>query len=72
MLNELESQNDVQVEGILGKVRTLKDVSMLLGSSSFSWEAWDFVTNMDLTARCCSKMFVGGDICGSALTGISR
>lgn len=27
VLNELESQNDAQVEGILGKVRTLKDVS---------------------------------------------
>lgn len=28
-LNELESQNDGQVEGILGKVRQLKDVSAL-------------------------------------------
>lgn len=28
VLNELESQNDGQVEGILGKVRQLKDVSM--------------------------------------------
>ena len=27
VLNELESQNDAQVEGILGKVRVLKDVS---------------------------------------------
>jgi hypothetical protein len=27
VLNELESQNDAQVEGIMGKVRTLKDVS---------------------------------------------
>lgn len=27
MLNELESQNDKEVEGILGKVRVLKDVS---------------------------------------------
>jgi blocked early in transport 1 len=26
-LNELESQNDGQVEGILGKVKQLKDVS---------------------------------------------
>ena len=26
MLNELESQNDAQIEGILGKVRVLKDV----------------------------------------------
>lgn len=26
VLNELESQNDAQVEGILGKVRVLKDV----------------------------------------------
>lgn len=30
VLNELESQNDGQVEGILGKVRQLKDVSGLL------------------------------------------
>jgi hypothetical protein len=28
-LNELESQNDGQVEGIMGKVRQLKDVSLL-------------------------------------------
>jgi len=27
VLNELESQNDQQVEGIMGKVRILKDVS---------------------------------------------
>lgn len=27
VLNELESQNDAQVAGILGKVKTLKDVS---------------------------------------------
>jgi hypothetical protein len=27
VLNELESQNDQQVDGILGKVRLLKDVS---------------------------------------------
>jgi hypothetical protein len=33
VLNELESQNDAQVEGILGKVRTLKDVSFLLTTS---------------------------------------
>jgi len=26
VLNELESQNDAQVEGILGKVKLLKDV----------------------------------------------
>ena len=29
MLNELESQNDGQVEGIMGKVRQLKDVCVL-------------------------------------------
>lgn len=29
MLNELESQNDAQVDGILGKVKILKDVSPL-------------------------------------------
>jgi blocked-early-in-transport protein 1 len=28
VLNELESQNDQQVDGILGKVRLLKDVSL--------------------------------------------
>lgn len=26
VLNELESQNDAQIEGIMGKVRVLKDV----------------------------------------------
>lgn len=31
ILNELESQNDNQVEGIMGKVRQLKDVSGFLG-----------------------------------------
>jgi hypothetical protein len=30
VLNELESQNDGQVEGIMGKVRQLKDVCALL------------------------------------------
>ena len=30
VLNELESQNDGQVEGIMGKVRQLKDVSQTL------------------------------------------
>lgn len=30
VLNELESQNDEQVSGILGKVRQLKGVSVLL------------------------------------------
>lgn len=36
MLNELESQNDKEVEGILGKVRVLKDVSatILIHSSA--------------------------------------
>ena len=32
VLNELESQNDAQVDGILGKVRVLKDVRMPLES----------------------------------------
>ena len=42
VLNELESQNDQHVEGILGKVRLLKDVgcwsfsSLFLGSLFFS------------------------------------
>ncbi|SPO03389.1 related to ER-Golgi SNARE complex subunit BET1 protein [Cephalotrichum gorgonifer] len=31
VLDELESQNDHQVEGILGKVRTLKDMTMAIG-----------------------------------------
>ncbi|PFH61545.1 hypothetical protein XA68_17048 [Ophiocordyceps unilateralis] len=31
VLNELESQNDAQVEGILGKVRTLKDMTLAIG-----------------------------------------
>ncbi|KAK3321108.1 SNARE domain-containing protein [Cercophora scortea] len=31
VLNELESQNDQQVEGILGKVRVLKDMTMAIG-----------------------------------------
>ncbi|KYK61166.1 hypothetical protein DCS_02307 [Drechmeria coniospora] len=31
VLNELESQNDSQVEGILGKVKTLKDMTMAIG-----------------------------------------
>jgi hypothetical protein len=35
VLNELESQNDGQVEGIMGKVRQLKEVSPL-SSSSFN------------------------------------
>ena len=33
VLNELESQNEGQVEGILGKVKQLKDVSFYLGRS---------------------------------------
>jgi blocked-early-in-transport protein 1 len=32
VLNELESQNDGQVEGIMGKVRQLKDVCFFLCS----------------------------------------
>ncbi|KAK1772557.1 hypothetical protein QBC33DRAFT_521658 [Phialemonium atrogriseum] len=31
VLDELESQNDAQVEGILGKVRVLKDMTMAIG-----------------------------------------
>jgi len=31
VLNELESQNDGQVEGIMGKVRQLKDMTMAIG-----------------------------------------
>ncbi|POR31869.1 Uncharacterized protein TPAR_07919 [Tolypocladium paradoxum] len=31
VLNELESQNDAQVAGILGKVKTLKDMTMAIG-----------------------------------------
>lgn len=33
VLNELESQNDGQVEGIMGKVRQLKDVSSVPSSN---------------------------------------
>lgn len=33
VLNELESQNDGQVEGIMGKVRQLKDVSAILSEA---------------------------------------
>jgi hypothetical protein len=36
VLNELESQNDGQVEGIMGKVRQLKDVCPPPGQSSKS------------------------------------
>ncbi|GJN74142.1 SNARE domain-containing protein [Purpureocillium lilacinum] len=31
VLNELESQNDAQVAGILGKVKTLKDMTVAIG-----------------------------------------
>ncbi|KAL1875345.1 hypothetical protein VTK73DRAFT_10079 [Phialemonium thermophilum] len=31
VLDELESQNDAQVEGILGKVKVLKDMTMAIG-----------------------------------------
>ncbi|KAH7250449.1 protein transport protein bet1 [Fusarium solani] len=31
VLNELESQNDAQVEGILGKVKVLKDMTVAIG-----------------------------------------
>ncbi|ROW03802.1 hypothetical protein VMCG_05464 [Cytospora schulzeri] len=31
VLNELESQNDAQIEGIMGKVRVLKDIGFFLG-----------------------------------------
>ncbi|KAK3192414.1 protein transport protein bet1 [Lecanicillium sp. MT-2017a] len=31
VLNELESQNDAQVAGIMGKVRTLKDMTVAIG-----------------------------------------
>lgn len=31
MLNELESQNDAQIEGIMGKVRVLKDMTVAIG-----------------------------------------
>lgn len=35
VLNELESQNDREVDGILGKVRILKDVSVSFFSFLF-------------------------------------
>ncbi|ROW04192.1 hypothetical protein VSDG_01050 [Cytospora chrysosperma] len=31
VLNELESQNDAQIEGIMGKVRVLKDMTVAIG-----------------------------------------
>jgi blocked-early-in-transport protein 1 len=31
VLDELESQNDAQVEGIMGKVKMLKEVSFISG-----------------------------------------
>ncbi|PSR82254.1 hypothetical protein BD289DRAFT_437937 [Coniella lustricola] len=31
VLNELESQNDTQVDGLLGKVRIIKDMSLAIG-----------------------------------------
>jgi hypothetical protein len=36
VLDELESQNDAQVEGIMGKVKMLKEVSTLSGSGGES------------------------------------
>jgi len=36
VLDELESQNDNQVEGIMGKVKMLKDVSLKNTSAFFS------------------------------------
>ena len=36
VLNELESQNDAQITGILGKVKTLKDVRCRLRSGCFA------------------------------------
>jgi hypothetical protein len=36
VLNELESQNDQQVEGIMGKVKILKDVCFQPSPFSFS------------------------------------
>jgi blocked-early-in-transport protein 1 len=38
VLDELESQNDAQVEGILGKVKVLKDVSRARSDSSYGEE----------------------------------
>jgi hypothetical protein len=37
VLDELESQNDAQVEGIMGKVRILKDVSLLYPNWKMAW-----------------------------------
>ena len=37
VLNELESQNDGQVEGIMGKVRQLKDVRSIIPQVLEAW-----------------------------------
>lgn len=48
VLNELESQNDAQVAGILGKVRVLKDVSGLMWQTGMTWKRRTMLTSFFL------------------------
>lgn len=48
-LNELESQNDGQVEGILGKVKILKDVCLLTATTVLSLYTRTNEKNQELT-----------------------
>ncbi|KAI1105044.1 hypothetical protein F4804DRAFT_157720 [Jackrogersella minutella] len=56
VLNELESQNDQQVEGILGKVKVLKDMTVAIGdeireSSAFAEKMNDTFDSTRLRIR---------------------
>lgn len=56
MLNELESQNDAQIDGIMGKVRVLKDMTVAIGdeireSSALAEKMNDQFDNMRLRVR---------------------
>jgi len=56
VLNELESQNDAQVEGILGKVKILKDMTVAIGdeirdSSAFAEKMNDSFDSTRLRLR---------------------
>ncbi|KXJ96991.1 hypothetical protein Micbo1qcDRAFT_155738 [Microdochium bolleyi] len=56
VLNELESQNDAQVEGILGKVKILKDMTVAIGdeirdSSAFAEKMNDTFDSTRLRLR---------------------
>ncbi|POS74829.1 SNARE domain-containing protein [Diaporthe helianthi] len=56
VLNELESQNDAQIDGIMGKVRVLKDMTVAIGdeireSSALAEKMNDQFDNMRLRVR---------------------